>query len=400
MSGSETHISGLRRFQPLTVAAIVAIHLAALLAFFPYFFSWGGLILALFMAWGTASLGASLTYHRMLSHRAWQPVPWLRTMLLSFAALSLQSGPVRWAATHRLHHRESDHEDDPHSPLVSFLWAHIGWLFYSVPRVEDPAELRKLAPDLLEDPELLFFQRWFGTMWVAFALLSFGAGYLIGGGGADGLRLGLSLLVWGSFARTVWVWHCTWFVNSVTHLFGYRNYNTEDESRNLWWVAFLTYGEGWHNNHHAIAGSARFGQKWWEFDPTWWALSAFQRAGWVRKVTVAPLLSNTAAVREYAGKSGARSPRLLRRPERLALRLLRRCGNSPALLIAALHNRRSTVREAAALALGEINIGAQQAVDALTQALSDRSERVHDAALRALQRRGLTPPGSTAGAAF
>ena len=318
-----------RRFKPLVVLAIAAIHLAAIAVFFPYFFSWAGLGLALFMMWGTASLGASLTYHRLLSHRAWQPVPWLRNILLTFAALSLQSGPITWSATHRLHHRESDHEDDTHSPLVNFFWSHMGWLFFTVPRVDDPTELRKLVPDLIDDKTLQFFERWFGLLWVVFALISIGAGYLIGGGGASGLQLGLSLFVWGSLMRTVWVWHCTWFVNSVTHLFGYRNYNTEDESRNLWWVSVLTYGEGWHNNHHAIAGSARFGQKWWEFDPTWWALRTFQLFGWVRKVTVAPMLGSTAAVREYAGKSGARSPRLLRRPERLALSLLRRFGNSP-----------------------------------------------------------------------
>ncbi len=374
-----------RRFQPLTFLALLGIHLAAILAFFPFFFSWAGVILALLMIWLTASLGASATYHRMLSHRAWQPVPWLRTILLVCAALCLEMGPINWSATHRLHHRESDHEDDPHSPLVSFLWSHMFWMLFDQPRLLDKAEMRRIVPDLLDDRELQFFQRWFGLMWVVFAALSYGAGYLAAAGGMPGVQLGLSLVVWGSLLRTVIVWHNTWFVNSVTHLFGYRNYNTEDESRNLWWVALVTFGEGWHNNHHAIAGTANFGQKWWEYDPTWWSLRAFQLLGWVRKVNKAPRLASDAEVRDFAGKTAAHSPRLLRRPERLALSLLRRFGNSPAALIHALHSRRSNVREAAALALGNIGAGTHEAAEALRAALSDRSRRVQDAALKALR---------------
>ncbi|MCC7479510.1 fatty acid desaturase [bacterium] len=374
-----------RRFQPLTFLALLGIHLAAGLAFFPWFFSWPGLILAVLLIWLTASHGASATYHRMLSHRAWQPVPWLRTVLLFWAALCLEMGPINWAATHRLHHRESDHEDDPHSPLVSFLWSHMLWLFFDQPRLVDKAELRKLVPDLIDDRELRFFQRWFGLMWVGFAALTYLAGYLAVGGGMPGVQLGLSLVVWGSLLRTVLVWHNTWFVNSVTHLFGYRNFNTEDESRNLWWVSVVTFGEGWHNNHHAIAGTANYGMKWWEFDPTWWSIRTFQLLGWVQRANLAPHLRPQELVRDFPGKYSAKSPRLLRRPERLALSLLRRLGNSPAALVKALHSRRSNVREAAALALGNLGASAQEAAEALRQALTDRSLRVQEAALKALR---------------
>lgn len=383
-----------RKFQTLTFIAILGIHLAACLAFLPWFFSWAGLALALVMIWATASLGASATYHRMLSHRAWQAAPALRTVLLFCAALSLEMGPIKWAATHRLHHRESDHEEDPHSPLVSFMWSHMGWLFYDHPRLWNKAEVRKLVPDLYDDRELQFFQRWFGLLWVIFAGLSFGAGYLAAGGGSAGLKLGLSLVVWGSLLRTVLVWHNTWFVNSVTHLFGYRNYETEDESRNLWWVSLVTFGEGWHNNHHAIAGTANYGMKWWELDPTWWALRSFELLGWAKKLNRAPRLASNAIVRDFPGKFNAHSPLLLRRPERLALSLLRRFGSSPALLVKALSSRRSNVREAAALALGKLGqsklgqsklgLGAHEAADALRLALDDRSRRVQSAALKAL----------------
>jgi sn-2 palmitoyl-lipid 9-desaturase len=281
------------RFKPWTAFAFSAIHLGALAACFPYFFSWPGLILAVGLAWATTSLGVSLAYHRLLSHRSWRAKPGLRAVLIWLACLALEMGPIKWAATHRLHHRESDHDDDPHSPLVSFLWAHTGWMLYENPGLENPETLARLAPDLARDPVLRFFERTFAWHWLAVALLSGLVGYLCGGP-----QLALSLIVWGSLARTVWVWHATWCVNSVTHLFGYRNYHTDDDSRNLWWVALLTCGEGWHNNHHAQAGVAGFGRKWWELDPTFWALRLFQSFGWVESVNVAkPLPASTPAQR-------------------------------------------------------------------------------------------------------
>jgi fatty-acid desaturase len=293
------------RFKPLTASAITAIHLGALLACLPYFFSWAGLILAAVLAWSTASLGVSLAYHRLLSHRSFRAKPALRNALVWLACLALEMGPQKWAATHRLHHRESDHRDDPHSPLVSFIWAHTGWLFYTNPTLDDQDALARLAPDLYRDPALRFFERTFVWHWLAVALLSFALGYLTGG-----LQLGLSLVVWGSLVRTVWVWHATWCVNSVTHLFGYRNYRTEDDSRNLWWVALITYGEGWHNNHHAQAGAAGFGRKWWELDPTFWALRLFQACGWAEQVNVAKPLPAATPIQRIGRVLVAKSARL------------------------------------------------------------------------------------------
>jgi stearoyl-CoA desaturase (delta-9 desaturase) len=377
-----------RRFKPLTFWGLVAIHLAALLVFFPYFFSWFGVALCLLMIWATASLGVSLTYHRLLSHKSWQPAPWLRHVLLFLAGIALQSGPITWSATHRLHHRESDHEDDPHSPLVSFIWSHLIWHFWQTPQLDDPAIVRRLAPDLVDDPVLQFYERNNLLLWGLFAAVTCLAGFVFGGGGLAGLQLGLSLAVWGTMLRTVLVWHNTWFVNSATHLWGYRNYNTADDSRNLWWVALLTFGEGWHNNHHAMAGSAKFSQQWWEFDPTYTALTVFQRLGWVRKVNAGPSLNTLAGKRAFTGKIGAQSPKLLRSADRKALQPVASYFNCPVTLAAALSTGEQRVREAAALALGRIGARAKVAVDPLVRALADESERVREAALQALVRIG------------
>jgi len=281
---------GVRRAKPATITFVILIHLGALCAAVPWLFSWAGLALLLVMVWLTASLGVSLGFHRLLSHKSYKARPWLRNTLLVLGCLSLEMGPIAWSATHRLHHRETDHEDDPHSPLVNFLWAHIGWLFRTHPILDDRERLRKLVPDLEGDPFIAALERWYFAPWIVFALLSMGIGWLLGG-----WQLALSLLVWGTLLRTAWVWHITWFVNSVTHLFGYRNYATPDDSRNLWWVALVTFGEGWHNNHHAMAGSANFGRKWWELDPTYATLWLLERLGWASSVNTTKQL-------------GARSP--------------------------------------------------------------------------------------------
>ncbi|MCC7478594.1 fatty acid desaturase [bacterium] len=388
MSSDTMPAAAPRRFKPVVFGAITAIHLAAFLAFVPAYFSWPGLILCLVLIWATASLGASLCYHRLLSHKAWVAHPALRFFLLYCAALALQSGPITWSVTHRLHHRESDHEDDPHSPLKNFLWSHILWNFWTNPKLKDPAFIRRLAPDLVDDKVLQFFNRYFFWIWMSSGILTFAIGYFAGGMGSAGLQLGMSLVVWGFFVRTVVVWHNTWFVNSVTHVWGYRNYNTEDDSRNLWWVSVLTFGEGWHNNHHAIAGSARFGQKWWEFDPTWWALCVFRAMGLVKKVTLAPPLSDSIESRRWMGKSPARSPRLLRVTERRAIAWAELYRDAPAQLASFLRNPRRNLRECAALALANLGEGAKDAIEPLVQALGDECDRVREAAVQALVRIG------------
>jgi len=294
-----------RRFKPVTAFLISLIHVAALAAVFPYFFSWAGLILFAVMTFLTSALGVSMGYHRLFTHKSFVARPWLRYLLAGLGCLSLEMGPIGWSATHRLHHRESDHEADPHSPLVSFFWAHMGWLFWGHSRLDNPRELKKLVPDLCREPVLLFMERWYFMLWIAFALLSIGAGYLIGG-----WQLALSLFVWGSLVRTVYVWHTTWFVNSVTHLFGYRNYNTTDDSRNLWWVALVTNGEGGHNIHHAVAGCVNYGRKWWEFDPVFVIALLCRRMGWIEQMTITEPISTGHGVVELKDRAVAASKAL------------------------------------------------------------------------------------------
>lgn len=181
---------------------------------------------------------------------------------------------MTWAATHRLHHQKSDQDGDPHSPLIGGWWSHILWLFVHRKPEDKDLLLAKYIPELVERPIMQFFEKTF-PLWIwgqGLALL--GLGYAFGG-----WNLAISYVVWGMCIRMTAAYHSTWFVNSATHLWGYRNYDTRDESRNLWWVAVLAYGEGWHNNHHAHPSVAPAGHKWWEVDMTWWVIRGLEMTG-------------------------------------------------------------------------------------------------------------------------
>ncbi|MDQ3332889.1 MAG: fatty acid desaturase, partial [Planctomycetota bacterium] len=171
-----------------------------------------------------------------------------------------------WAATHRLHHQQSDKIGDPHSPLDGPWWSHIMWLFAKRSREEQEALYSRYVPELKDRKVLRMFEKSYG-LWL------FGTGFALFAIG------GLPLLLWALCARMTYAYHSTWLVNSATHLWGYRNYDTRDESRNLWWVALVSYGEGWHNNHHAHPSNARAGHKWWEVDPTYWIIKGLKATG-------------------------------------------------------------------------------------------------------------------------
>jgi stearoyl-CoA desaturase (delta-9 desaturase) len=175
-------------------------------------------------------------------------------------------------AVHRRHHEHSDRQDDPHTPLAGFLWGHVGWMLVENRDLVRLGIYERYAKDILRDP---FYRRLERTLlypiivltsWAVFFLGGFVAGLLTGHGTDAAVQFGASLLIWGVFVRIVLVWHITWSVNSLAHLWGYRNYETSERSRNNWFVAILTSGEGWHNNHHADARSARHGHRWWEID--------------------------------------------------------------------------------------------------------------------------------------
>jgi stearoyl-CoA desaturase (delta-9 desaturase) len=268
---------------------IVLVHLLALGALVPGLFSVTGLVL---FAVGVPLFGQgiNLAYHRLLSHRSFKVPRPLERALVVGTLCSLQDTPARWVATHRFHHSHSDEPDDPHSPLVAFLWAHVGWLLVWNPQVHGLANYDKYARDILEDPFYMRLEK--GWLWawiyVAHAAAYFAAGVagvLIGGGGAAAaVQFGLSLLVWGVFLRTVAVWHITWSVNSLTHLFGYRSYDTGENSRNNWLVGLLAAGEGWHNNHHHDPASASNRHRWWEVDVTYAVIRVLAWLGLARDI--------------------------------------------------------------------------------------------------------------------
>lgn len=233
---------------------IVAIHVASLAAFFT--FSWKALFLCVVFHWITGGLGITLGYHRLLTHRSLKVPKILEYFFAMCGNLACQGGPISWVTAHRMHHAYSDKEGDPHSPLKGFFWAHMGWCLTHNKEIESREVQARLAPDLVRDPVMVFLDRTH-ILWTVLLAVGF---YALGG---------WSFVVWGIFVRTILVYHCTWLVNSAAHIWGYRTYKASDESTNCWWVALLTYGEGWHNNHHAFQYSARHGLKWWEFDSTY-----------------------------------------------------------------------------------------------------------------------------------
>lgn len=278
------------RIDWLNVVGIGYYHLVALLAFVPWFFSWTGVALAILGCYVFGTLGINLGYHRLLTHRGFVCPKWLEHSLAVLAVCSFQDTPARWVAVHRRHHEHADEDPDPHSPIVNFLWAHMGWLFVRPSEMERTQIYPRYAKDILRDPFYRSMEKpsvYIGIIiasWVAFFAVGTLAAAVTGSAWPQALQFGASVLVWGVFVRTVLIWHLTWSVNSVTHMFGYRNYETDEESRNNIVVGLLTNGEGWHNNHHADPRSARHGHLWYEIDITYLSLRALAAVGLAGKI--------------------------------------------------------------------------------------------------------------------
>ncbi len=288
--------------QPV-ILAISALHLLALGALWPGLFSWSGLILFAVLAWISGGLGITLGFHRLLTHRSFRTPRWLEYALTLCGCLAWQGGPVEWVGTHRLHHKHSDRDHDPHSPSHGFTWSHILWTLH---RDLDGIQPRLAAKDLIRDPIMNRIDRSFFVPQLVLAAVLLGAGWAIGGP-----RLGAGWVVWGVALRTVVVFHVTWFVNSAAHTWGYRNYpDTGECSTNLWWVALLGFGEGWHNNHHAHPRSAAHGLRWFEVDVTWWTIRALSWAGlaWDIKRPKPSDLPRRRAKRRGAAEAAGPSP--------------------------------------------------------------------------------------------
>ncbi len=263
------------RLHWFSVLFFAIIHLLALLA--PWFFSWSALGVTFLLHWFLGSIGICLGYHRLLSHRSFQVPQWLEYAIVLIGALALQGGPVFWVAGHRLHHAFTEHtEKDPYSAKKGFWWSHILWILYPRSEFFEYEKYQRFAPDLARDPFYCWLNRYFFALQIPLAVLL----YILGG---------WSFVIYGVFLRAVLLWHSTWFINSVTHVWGYRTFEVNDNSRNLWWAAILTYGEGWHNNHHAYPHVAKAGWRWWEIDPTWWAIWVLKTVGLAQKVIMPPI---------------------------------------------------------------------------------------------------------------
>ena len=234
----------------VTAGFMFAFHVGALAALF--FFTWKAFWVSAFLWWVSGSLGIGMGYHRLLTHRGYKTPKWVEYFLTTCGALALEGGPIFWVATHRIHHQFSDKEGDPHSPIDGKWWAHMGWILMGKSLHQDTQTLCRYVPDLAKSKFHLWMTKYHyvPVIVVGLALLAIG---------------GMPFLLWGLFFRTVIGLHATWLVNSATHSWGSRRFATRDLSTNSWWVAMFTFGEGWHNNHHAHPVSARHGLKWYEF---------------------------------------------------------------------------------------------------------------------------------------
>jgi len=260
----------------VTTIVMVILHIGALAAI--PFFSWKVFAATVFLYWMCTGLGISLGYHRLHTHRSYVVPRPLEYFFAVCGSLTLEGGPITWVATHRLHHQKSDQPGDPHSPRDGAWWSHIGWLIWGETMHNNTRAMAKYAPDLARYRFYIWLNNYHWVPLVAMAVIL----YMIGG---------LPLLLWGIFMRIVFGLHATWLVNSATHMWGARRFNTRDDSRNNWWVALITFGEGWHNNHHAHPTSARHDLTWYEFDPSWITLKLLRALGIARAVRVAKVTS-------------------------------------------------------------------------------------------------------------
>jgi fatty-acid desaturase len=280
---------------------LILIHLLSLLAFVPWFFSWAGVVALVLGLYVFGTLGINLAFHRMLTHRSLAMPKWLEYCFSTLAVCCLQDSPARWVAIHRLHHQHSDDQPDPHSPLVNLFWGHMGWLVVKNASHDKTFHYERYCRDVLRDPYYFWIERKLRWFWIYLAhaaiyfLVGGAIGWAIHGQLLAGAQLGASLLVWGVFLRTVLVWHITWSVNSIGHVFGYQNYETGDASRNNMLCALLSNGDGWHNNHHAYQRCAAHGHKWWEFDVTYITIWILERLGLANNVVKFPLQPHRSA---------------------------------------------------------------------------------------------------------
>jgi stearoyl-CoA desaturase (delta-9 desaturase) len=270
---------------------IVAVHLLGLFAFLPSFITWYNAILLVICVLFFGQ-GINLGYHRLLTHRSLVVPKWLEYSFVFLALCCVEETPAKWVSTHRKHHLYSDDsENDPHSPNAGFFWSHMGWLMFKRGGKNALDVEHRYTRDILKDPFYMALEkRWwlpsvlglaqfaffYAVAFAVFALLD----HSVGNAGWNALGVAM----WGVVVRIVVVWHITWSVNSLTHVSGYKMYDTGDRSRNNWLVSLLASGEGWHNNHHHDPASASVQHKWWEFDLTYYHIRVLEMLGLATRV--------------------------------------------------------------------------------------------------------------------
>jgi stearoyl-CoA desaturase (delta-9 desaturase) len=255
--------------QWITMMAVTIFHILAVAALFT--FSWQNLIAAAVTWWIAGSWGIGMGYHRLLTHRGFKAPKFVEYFLTFCGTLGLQSGAINWVTTHRIHHAFTETDKDPHSPRDGTYWAHMGWIFRGTAQNQDEATQWRYAPDLMKDKVHIFLSKYYYVTPILAGIILFAIG-------------GFSMVLWGVFLRQVIGWHSTWLVNSATHLWGTRRFETHDDSRNNGLIAAVTFGEGWHNNHHANPRSAKHGLAWYEFDANWLQIKALEKIGLAKKV--------------------------------------------------------------------------------------------------------------------
>jgi len=242
------------KIRPQVFIPLVILHIGVVFA--PLYMSPGCILYAVILWIVTGMLGVTVGYHRLLTHRGFKTYKLIKYFHVACASISLQQGPISWVRIHRAHHSHSDTDRDPHTQRRGFLYGHLGWPFLKHREIGRSPEVKVMPQDLTSDKVIVFFEKYHYHIFI-FSLIAI---YLWGG---------ISYLLWLGCVRTVWLLHTTWAVNSLGHRFGYRNFDTKDLSTNNWFVAIITFGEGWHNNHHRYPQSTRHGIKWYEFDLTW-----------------------------------------------------------------------------------------------------------------------------------
>ena len=252
-----------------TLIFMVVFHLGAVAALF--MFSWQALAVTALLWWVSGSLGIGMGFHRLLTHRGYKTPKVVEYFLTLCGTLTMEGGPIDWVVTHRIHHSHTDAPGDPHTPRDGRFWAHMGWIFTGTAQQHGDEVMMRYAPDLMKDRFHVLLNNFY---WVPLVIV--GAALLVFGG--------WSVFMWGMFLRVVFGLHATWLVNSATHLWGTRRFVTTDDSTNSWWVALLTFGEGWHNNHHAHPRAARHGLTWYEIDVNWYGIRALQLLGLAKDI--------------------------------------------------------------------------------------------------------------------